>query len=58
MRQPFTANVVLSDVFFHPRQRQRAGGFRHCAHIFEQVFHRRTDGIAIDGDDVVKILLA
>ena len=58
MRQPFTANVVLGDVFFHPCQRQRARGFSHRAYIFEQVFHRRTDGIAIDGDDVVKILLA
>ena len=58
MRQPFAANVVLGDIFFHSRQCQRARGFRHRAHIFEQVFHRRTYGIAIDGDDVVEILLA
>ena len=35
MRQPFAANVVLGDIFFHSRQRQRARGFRHRAHIFE-----------------------
>ena len=35
MRQPFAANVVLGDIFFHSRQRQRARGFRHRTHIFE-----------------------
>lgn len=28
------------------------------AHILEQIFHRRADGVAIDGDDVVEIFLA
>ncbi|CAB5619288.1 Uncharacterised protein [Escherichia coli] len=58
MRQTLTAYVVLSDVFFHPRQRQRPGRFRYRAHIFKQVFHRRTDRIAIDGNNVVEIFLA
>ena len=49
---------MLSDIFFHPRQRQRPGRFCYRTHIFKQVFHRRADGIAIDGNDVVEILLA
>ncbi len=58
MRQTFTANVVLGDVFFHARQRQRPGRLRHRTYIFEQVFHRRADSIAIHGDDIVEIFLA
>ncbi len=58
MRQTFAANVVLGNVLFHPRQRQRTGWFRHRAHILEQIFHCRTDSVAIDSDDVVEILLA
>ncbi len=58
VRQTLAANVVLGDVFLHPRQRQRAGGFRHRTHVFEQIFHRRADSVAVDGDDIVEILLA
>ena len=57
MRQAFAANIMLSDIFFHPRQRQRPGRFSHRAYVFKQVFHRRADGIAIDSNDVVEILL-
>ena len=58
MSQTLAADVMLGDILFHPRQRQRAGGLRYRPHIFEQIFHRRADSIAIDGDDVVQILLA
>ncbi len=58
VRQTFAANVVLGDVFLHPRQRQRAGRFRHRTYIFEQIFHRRADSVTINRDDIVEILLA
>ncbi len=35
VRRAFAANIVLGDIFFHPR---RAGLFRHRTHIFKQVF--------------------
>ena len=57
VRQAFAANIMLSDIFFHSRQCQRAGRFCYRTHVFKQVFHRRADGIAINGDDVVEILL-
>ena len=58
MRQTFTANIVLGDVFFHPRQRQRPGRLSHRTYILEQVFHCRTNSIAIDSDNIVEIFLA
>ncbi|KUQ35123.1 threonine dehydratase [Enterobacter hormaechei subsp. xiangfangensis] len=58
VRQTLAADIVLGDVFLHPRQRQRAGGFRHRTYVFEQIFHRRADSVAVDGDDIVEILLA
>ena len=58
VRQTLAADVVLRDVFFHPRQRQRAGRFRHRTHVFEQIFHRRADGIAVHRDDIVEIFPA
>ena len=58
MSQTLAADVMLGDILFHPRQRQRAGRLRHRPHIFEQILHRRADSIAIDGDDIVQILLA
>ena len=58
VRQALAANVVLGNIFFHSSQCQRTGRFRYRTHILEEIFHRRTDRIAVDGDDVVKILLA
>ena len=58
MRQTLAADVVLRDVFLHPRQRQRAGRFRYRTHIFEQIFHCGANGVAVDGDNIVEILLA
>ena len=58
VRQTLATNIVLGDVFFHSRQRQRAGRFRHRTHILEEIFHRRADSVAVDGDDIVEILLA
>ena len=58
MSQSLAANIVLGDIFLHPRQRQRAGRLRHRPHIFEQIFHRRANSVAVDSDDVVQILLA
>ncbi len=58
MGQTLAANVVLRDVFLHPRQRQRTGWLCHRAHILEEVLHRRADSVAINGDDVVEIFLA
>ncbi len=50
--------LCCCDVFFHARQRQRAGRFRHRTHVLEQIFHRRADGIAIHRDDIVEIFPA
>ena len=58
VRQTLAADVVLRDVFFHARQRQRAGGFRHRTHVFEQILHRRADSVAIHRDDIVEIFPA
>ena len=58
MCQPLAADVMLRDILFHSCQRQRTRRFSHGADIFEQVFHRRANRIAVDGDDIVKILLA
>nr|VUD28002.1 Uncharacterised protein [Salmonella sp. NCTC 7297] len=57
VRQAFAANIVLGDIFFHPRQRQRAGRLRHRTHIFKQIFHRRADSVAIHGDNIIKVFL-
>ncbi len=58
VRQPLAANVVLGDVLLHARQGQRAGGFRHRPHIFEQILHGGADRVAVDGNDIVEILPA
>ena len=58
MSQSLAANIVLGDIFLHPRQRQGAGRLCHRPHIFEQILHRRANSVAVDGDDVVQILLA
>ena len=58
VRQTLAADVVLRDVFFHARQRQRAGRFRHRPNVFEQIFHRRADRIAVHRDDIVEIFPA
>ncbi len=57
MRQPLTLNVMLLDILFHARQRQRTRRLRYRAHILKQIFHGCADGIAVDGDDVINILL-
>ena len=58
MRQTLAANIMLGDIFFHPRQRQRPGRLRHRAYIFEQVFHCRANSIAIHGNNIVEVFLA
>ncbi len=57
MRQPLAFDPVLLDILFHARQRQRARGLRHSTDIFKQIFHRGTNGIAVDGDDVIDVFL-
>ncbi|MNP22844.1 hypothetical protein D3C76_1155320 [compost metagenome] len=58
MRQALALDVVLLNVFLQPGQCQRAGGFGNGTHVFKQIFDRRADSVAVDGDHVVQIFPA
>ena len=57
MCQIFPLNIVLLNVFFHPRQRQCPGRLRHCPHIIKQIFHSCADGVTVHHNHIIQILL-
>lgn len=58
VRQTLALNVVLLNVLFQPRQRQRAGRFGNGTHVLEQIFDRCANGVAVHSDYVVQIFTA
>ena len=49
-------HIMLRRVFLHAGHRQRTRRLGNCAGVLKNIFHRGTDFIGADGDDVINAL--